>query len=146
MRFLRSELGEYLNGLGVSTDPAHRVLGGADVGAATALGVALELSDQYGAVLAQSPRLRSFVLDLQALELLPNGLIEAFVTQEPLPLRIWMEAGSHEHPVEVVAPSRRLHDVLRLRGYGVQHREFQGAGELHWQESLPEGLIALLGE
>jgi enterochelin esterase-like enzyme len=60
---------------------------------------------------------------------------------EPPPLRIWMDVGRYEWLLE---PNRRMHRLLREKGYNIAYREFNGGHNYRsWRNSIWQGLERL---
>ena len=74
-------------------------------------------------------------------------------TRPPVPVRIWMEAGSLERGpnqrgilTTLFLSNRHLHHLLQAKGYDVTYREYVGAHDfVTWRGSLADGLIHLFG-
>ena len=75
-------------------------------------------------------------------------LTRKFVTTPLRPLRFYLEVGVLEAGlVNPVAEHRRLRDLLEAKGYHTVYSEFPGGHDYFtWQNSLGEGLIALLAQ
>jgi enterochelin esterase family protein len=78
-------------------------------------------------------------------------LIEQFAMTEHLPLRVYLEAGLLEDQRDapgttILRANRHLRDVLRAKGYWLHYQEYCGGHQyINWRGTLPDGLIALLG-
>ncbi len=79
----------------------------------------------------------------------PDWLIEQFARAGRLPLRFYIEAQRYDvglYGADILAASRHMRDVLRLKGYRVTHLEFDGGHDGYTQRgTVAGGLMALLG-
>lgn len=80
----------------------------------------------------------------------PSSLTRDYVQAPVRPVRFYLEAGLFEGnragQAGILESTRHLRDVLRAKGYSVQHREYAaGHDYLHWRGTLATGLTALLG-
>lgn len=74
-------------------------------------------------------------------------MIEEFKTSKRLPIRFYMEIGIYDLGAALLGSNRQLRDVLQLKGYDVDYREFAGGHNfVNWRGSLADGLISLLGQ
>ena len=133
---------------GITPDPARTVLAGASYGGLAAATVALRRSDRFGNALSMSG---SFWWAPQgsASDGTPHVAAE-FAARDRLPIRFFLSAGSFEtsrHGGDgILQTSRSLRDILRLKGYAVDWREYAGGHDyLVWRGALADGLIALFG-
>ncbi|HEU4390735.1 MAG TPA: alpha/beta hydrolase-fold protein [Blastocatellia bacterium] len=73
-------------------------------------------------------------------------MIEEFKASKRLPIRFYMEIGIYDLGAAMLGSNRELRDVLQLKGYDVDYREFAGGhNSQNWRGSLADGLISLLG-
>jgi enterochelin esterase family protein len=73
-------------------------------------------------------------------------MIEAFKSGKRLPIRFYMEIGIYDLGAAMLGSNRELRDVLQLKGYDVDYREYAGGhNSANWRGSLANGLISLLG-
>ena len=73
-------------------------------------------------------------------------MIEEFKRSKRLPLRFYMEVGIYDLGAAVLGSNRELRDVLQLKGYDVDYREYVGGhNTANWRGSFADGLISLLG-
>lgn len=74
----------------------------------------------------------------------PEPLTARIAGTSRLPIELFMEVGVMELPAQLDT-NRRLHDVLRSKGYPVDYREFNGNHSyLNWRGTVAAGMIALL--
>lgn len=129
----------------VTSDPARSIVGGSSYGGLGATFVGLRASDHFGNVLSQSG---SFWWDFKD-DHPQEWLTQQFISEPRLPLRFYMEVGLQEKDGRVsvmVPPNRHLRDILRLKGYEVEYREFNGGHDyVCWRGSFADGLLALIG-
>lgn len=78
--------------------------------------------------------------------------MEQFARSPRLPLRFYLEAGTHETmvvgggPVSLLGSVRHMRDVLVAKGYPVTYAEFEGGHDYAcWRATLADGLIHLAG-
>lgn len=145
-------------------DARRAVVGGASMGGLMACYVGLRYSRAFGNVLSQSGALgasadavrgagkgsgglESALSESYSEE--PDWLIGQFAGARRLPLRFYIEAQRYDvglYGADILAASRHMRDVLRLKGYRVTHREFNGGHDGYTQRgTVAEGLVALLG-
>lgn len=92
------------------TDAAHTGVGGASLGGLLALHLGLTYPEVFGRLAVLSPSLWWDQQEvIRRYEKLPHKL----------PLRIWLDTGTHEgkRPEAVTADARRMRDVLRKHGW-----------------------------
>jgi len=131
----------------VAGDPARTIVGGVGLSAVTATLLGLRHPDLFGNVLAQSGHFA---------EKLPGDveherLANLIATNPAVPVRFHLDVGLLEtHPTpdggpSVLVSNRHLRHLLQARGYRVHYEEFSGGSDpLCWQETLVDGLLALL--
>ncbi len=149
--FLATELLPYVRArYRVSSDPFRVVLAGSSDGGLAALCAAHQHFKLFGNVLSQSANVfyspksatpaNAYLRD-------SAWLTRKFVTTPLRPLRFYLEVGVLEAGlVNPVAEHRRLRDVLDAKGYHTVYSEYPGGHDFFtWQNSLGDGLIALLG-
>jgi enterochelin esterase-like enzyme len=130
----------------VKDGPSHVVLAGSSRGGVAASHCAFLHSDVVGGVLSQSGAY--FVRKDDPPPAWPvtensGDLLLAFRDSAHLPIRFYLEVGRFD---SLVGLNRELRDVLLLKGYSVDYREFDGGHDyLAWRGSLADGLISLLG-
>jgi enterochelin esterase family protein len=148
-RFLVQELLPWVEKtVGIRFHPDRTALVGLSGGGLCALRFALEYPEHFRLVLSQSGSL--WAEDPVRHE--PGSVIGAILARpRPLPLRIYMEAGTFENragdsEVSLLGANRHVRDVLRLKGYAVTYREFHGGHEFQcWRQSLVDALPSLMG-
>ena len=128
--------------------PERVVLVGASFGGLCASYVALQRSDSFGAVLSMSG---SFWVNGKDVEHDPltfkeGGMQAAFLGEERLPIKFYLETGCYEI-AEIVLTNRHLRDILISKGYDVIYREHPGNHDFtHWTIATVNGLLALTGD
>jgi enterochelin esterase family protein len=134
--------------VGVHCHPDRTALVGLSGGGLCALRFALQYPEHFRLVLSQSG---SFWAE-DPVRHEPGSVIGAILARpRPLPLRIYMEAGTFENragdgEVSLLGANRHVRDVLRLKGYAVTYREFHGGHEFQcWRQSLVDVLPSLMG-
>ena len=132
----------------VHPSPDRTLLAGLSCGGLAALHWAAEHPERFRLVLSQSGAFQM----AQPPDEEPGSIIRSMMDRPLLPLRIYMDAGRLEGNYVVpggmtlLAANRHLRDVLRLKGYGVTYREFNGSHDFEsWRETLVDGLVDLLG-
>jgi enterochelin esterase-like enzyme len=125
----------------VSTDPAHTILAGQSLGGLTCAYAARSHPDRFGWVIGQSTSVW-WPGDGQG-GLSGQQVLDAYATGAHLPIRFFLEVGSHEG--ELLHSVRSLRDVLAQRHYTVRYREYEGGHDYAcWQGGLADGLIVAL--
>lgn len=146
--FVALELISWLrNHYRVKDGPSHVVLAGSSRGGVAASHCAFLHSDVVGNVLSQSGAY--FVRKDDPPPAWPvtedtGDLILAFRNSPRVPVKFYMEVGRFD---SLVTLNRELRDVLLLKGYRVDYREFDGGHDyLYWRGSLADGLVSLIGK
>ena len=148
--FLANELLPFVETKTGTLPPGTRtVLAGASYGGLASTCVALQYPQRFGNVLSQSG---SFWWAPEAAagqpQQEPEWLTRRYADAPRQPIRFWLEAGRFETghgQSSILETNRHLRDVLRAKGYAVEHREFSGGHDwYHWRGSLADGLAALL--
>jgi enterochelin esterase family protein len=127
----------------VTSKPGSTVLVGQSLGGLAAAYAGLQAPHRFGLLLSQSG---SFWWPGDSPgEIDADALIGAYANTPRRPVRLFQEAGLLER--DLLASNRRLHKVLRGRGYDVVYREYQGGHDYAcWRGGLADGLIALLAQ
>lgn len=139
--------------------PSNVVVAGASRGGFAATNIAFLHSETVGSVLSQSGSYwitKKIMQDeREKVPFYPNQyvypretgmMIEAFKNSERLPIRFYMDIGLYEDGAAMLGTNRQLRDVLQLKGYDVDYREFYSDhGFQSWRARLSVGLISLLG-
>lgn len=124
----------------------HVVLAGSSRGAVAASHCALLHSDVVGNVLSQSGAF--FVRKDDPPPAWPitedsGDLLLSFRNSRRVPIKFYMEVGRFD---SLVGLNREMRDVLLLKGYSLDYREFDsGHDYIYWRGSLADGLMSLLG-
>lgn len=122
----------------VTDDPARRIVDGLSYGGLTALFAGLRRPDVFGNVIAHSPSLWWQPAGAGA-----EWLVDQYELSPPVPVRVYLEVGSHEGPA-MVPVNRRLRDVLDRKGYDVDYVEYNGGHDLNcWRGGLADALRLL---
>lgn len=119
--------------LDVTRSPGAFGILGASMGGLMALYTGLRWPEVFGRVVSQSG----------AFELGDDVMVTTpLVTHGPVPpIRVWMDVGSMEW---LLPANRRMHELLRGRGYDVTYREYNGGHNYPaWRDDLPRTLEAL---
>jgi len=130
----------------IAADPARAVVAGSSYGGLAAAYAGFRHPEAFGNVLSQSG----------AFFWRPEGdpehdwLIRQFVAGPTLPVRFYLDVGAFENgfndPSMLVA-NRHMRDVLRAKGYPVAYAEYVGGHDYPcWEVTLPDGLMALMGD
>jgi enterochelin esterase family protein len=131
----------------ISTDPKKNVVAGASFGGLAATYTAFKHPDIFGNVLSQSGSFWWSPTYLQDGSPSPNaGWMVKQVAESPRkPIRFYLTAGSWESP-GMLSANRIMHSVLIGKGNKVDYVEVaNGHNYVNFQQTLPDGLIALLG-
>lgn len=73
-------------------------------------------------------------------------LIEELKSRARLPVRFYIEVGRFDLGAAMLGANRELRDVLQVKGYEVEYREFDGGHDVaQWRGSLSDGLVATFG-
>lgn len=150
-RFLATELMPWARERGVRASAARTVVTGSSYGGLAAAYAGLQHPEWFGRVYSQSgsfwwqPPKASAAGDRE-----PEWLTREYAARPRQPLAFYLEAGLFEgsrgRQVGILESTRHLRDVLRAKGYAVQHVEHaSGHDYLHWRGTLATGIAALLG-
>ena len=132
----------------VTSDPARTVIAGSSLGGLQAACTAIAAPERFGNVLAQSGAFQQKPEAAKVAEWVAHRL----GLGPQLPLRFYLDAGlletwSGPGDPSILDANRHLHEALLRKGYDVTYREFAGGhGYANWQVTIPDGLIALLGQ
>jgi enterochelin esterase family protein len=75
-----------------------------------------------------------------------SWLIEALKESSRVPVRFYFDVGMYDLGAAMVGANRQLRDILILKGYDVEYREFAGDHSYaNWRGTFADGLISLLG-
>jgi enterochelin esterase family protein len=134
VRFLADELVWWIDErYATSTDPQQRALGGAGLGAALSLHVALERPDVFGRVIAQSP-VPSDATDKF------SALLERNAERGFGPPHCYVDGGRYQSAA-AIQYVQSLCDALLSGGAAVSYQGFAGDGSfLSWRTTLPDAL------
>lgn len=148
--FLAHELLPWLrHRYALKTRASGTVLAGSSLGGLASADAALRYPGLFGNVLAQSGA-------FQAVRPRKRGssvsLMQRLARAPRLPLRFYLEVGTHEEAVgtgmtvSLLGSVRHLRDVLQAKGYPFEYAEFQGGHDYAcWRGSLGDGIEYLLG-
>jgi enterochelin esterase-like enzyme len=132
---------------GIKDGPSHVVLAGSSRGGVAASHCAFLHSDVVGNVLSQSGAF--FVRKDDPPPAWPvtedsGDLLLSFRNSPRVPVKFYMEVGRFD---SLVSLNREMRDILLLKGYSLDYREFDGGHDYYyWRGSLADGLISLLGQ
>ena len=132
----------------VSKDPKFNVAAGSSLGGLAAAYTAFSHPEIFGEVISQSGSYWWSPQYLTDISPSPNAgwMIKQFAESAPKRIRFYMEAGIWES-AGMLSSNRMLHSVLKGKGYQVSYSEFLGGHYYaYWQQTLPDGLIAVLGD
>jgi len=149
--FLETELVPWVRaGYAVSDAPEDGFVTGVSYGGLASLWIGLRLPHLFGAVISQSASLWwgpgiDMEKPLRAQAYAPEWLTERYASSPRLPLRIWMEIGLMEPLDNMIAPNRRMRDVLRSKGYDLVYRETPGGHDYAlWRGTLATALETMV--
>lgn len=131
----------------IKDGPSHVVLVGSSRGAVAAGHCAFLHSDVVGNVLSQSGAF--FVRKDDPPPAWPvtedsGDLVISFRDNPRVRVKFYMEVGRFD---TLVGLNREMRDVLLLKGYAVDYREFDGGHDyFYWRGSLADGLVSLIGQ
>ena len=131
-------------------DPARTALGGDSLCGTIAAYAALRRPDVFGEVLAQSGAFQ-FNNSNDADKEEPEWLARQFAKMPKSNVFFYLEVGLMEDRpgggTTLLASNRHLRDVLTAKGYRVHYSEvYSDHDPVHWRRTLPEALIAILGQ
>jgi len=131
----------------INEGPSHVVLAGSSRGGVAASHCAFLHSDVVGNVLSQSGAFWVRNEDPQPpwpISTDSGDLLLSFRNSPRVPIKFYMEVGRFD---SLYSLNRELRDVLLLKGYSLDYREFDGGHDyFYWRGSLADGLISLLGQ
>lgn len=137
----------------MSSDPSETILAGGSRGGLAATCAALQYPSIFGNVISQSGQFTWPAGDSELEEENEKTdqeygwLMRQYGARARLPIQFYLAVGLLERgPYSFLMANRHLRDVLKAKGYTVYYREFSGGHEdIHWRNTLPEALLALLG-
>lgn len=131
----------------VSQDPKLNVVAGSSFGGLAAAYTAFVHPEFFGNVLSQSGSYWWSPTYLQDVSPSPNAgwMVKQFAESTSKPLQFYMSVGSWES-AGMLSGNRILTSVLKGKGNEVIYSEVvSGHNYVNFQQSFPDGLIALLG-
>ena len=132
-------------------DPDKTAIVGVSAGGLMAPYIALCHPEVFGNVIAQS----GYFDWKPDGDMEPGWLPRQYVESPRLHLKFYLDAGLYETevstiegpPTDILASTRRMRNLLQMKGYPVHYSEFSGGhGPMNWARTLADGLIALFGE
>ena len=61
---------------------------------------------------------------------------------ETLPIDFYIDVGLYDLGLARVGTNRQFRDILKLKGYEVEYREYNGGhAHLNWRHSISDGLL-----
>jgi len=132
----------------ISKDPKLNVVSGSSFGGLAAAYTAFVHPEIFGNVLSQSGAFWWSPTYLQDVSPSPNAgwLVKQFAESTSKPIRFYMSVGSWES-AGMLSGNRILRSVLAGKGNQVVYSEVvSGHNYANFQQSFPDGLIALLGD
>ncbi|TDQ23754.1 alpha/beta hydrolase [Tenacibaculum caenipelagi] len=125
------------------------VLAGSSRGGFAASYVALKHSNSIGNVLSQSGSywIKGTKNENHWIYPKENGkLIDAYKKSKLLPVNFYMDIGLYDAGASMLGMNRQFRDILELKGYKVDYREFKGGHSyVNWRGTLSDGIISLIG-
>lgn len=147
-RFIAADLVPWLRKhYRIAKDPKLNVVAGSSFGGLAAAYTAFVHPEIFGNVLSQSGSFWWSPTYLQDVAPSPNAgwMVKKFAESTPKPLRFYMSVGLWEG-AGMLSGNRILHSVLTGKGNEVIYSEVvSGHNYANFQNTFPEGLIALLG-
>jgi enterochelin esterase family protein len=131
-------------------DPDKTAIVGLSRGGLMAPYIALCHPEVFGNVIAQS----GYFDWKPEGDIEPGWLPRQYAESPLLPLKFHLDAGFYETevstiegpPTDILASTRRMRDLLQMKGYPVHYSEFSGGhGPINWPRTLADGLLALFG-
>lgn len=157
--FLATELMPWARAQGVYADAGHTVIAGSSFGGLAAAYAGMAYPELFGKVYSQSGSFwwspvsggDNISHENGAIDNQPEWLTREYARLPQKALAFYLEAGLFESGKQqqagILESTRHLRDVLRAKGYAVQHVEYaSGHDYLHWRGTLATGLTALLGQ
>lgn len=125
------------------------IVAGSSRGGFAASYIALRHSDVIGNVLSQSGSywIKGTKEENHWIYPEDNGkLINAYKQSKQLPIKFYMDIGLYDAGASMLGMNRQFRDILELKGYDVDYREFKGGHSyVNWRGTLSDGLISLIG-
>ena len=133
-----------------SAEPSRTVLAGSSLGGLESAQAALHYPRLFGNVLAQSGAFQAFQFRGKKA---PPSLMREFARAPLVPVRFYLDAGTHEVMAipntasTLLGSVRHMRDVLEAKGYPVAYAEFEGGHDYAcWRGTFADGLLLLLGQ
>ncbi|KHT59388.1 hypothetical protein RJ44_08830 [Alteromonas macleodii] len=126
-------------------EPKKVVISGPSRAAYAAASTAFLHSEKVNGVLSQSG---SFYYTLQKKENWPiypkfeGKILKEYMDAETLPIDFYIDVGLYDLGLARVGTNRQFRDILKLKGYEVEYREYNGGhAHLNWRHSISDGLL-----
>lgn len=146
LQFLSQELLPWVRAnYHVTQNPAQTIVAGSSYGGLAACFAGLERPDLFGKVLSQSGAFwwNPVKEDENSQQC---WLLERFQSRPGVSLTFYLDVGKLEPP-NMIHVNHRFCEMLREKGYSFHFAEFNGGHDYNaWQETLSDGLIALIGK
>ncbi|MDF0715859.1 alpha/beta hydrolase-fold protein [Muricauda sp. 334s03] len=125
------------------------ILAGSSRGGFAASFIALNHSDVIGNVLSQSGSYWIKGTKNENHWIYPEDdgkLIPAYKNSKRLPIKFYMDIGLYDAGASMLGSNRQFRDILMIKGYDVDYREFKGGHNyVNWRGTLADGIISLIG-
>lgn len=125
------------------------VLAGSSRGGFAASYIALRHSNTIGNVLSQSGSywIKGTKDENHWIYPEDNGkLINLYKKSQRLPIKFYMDVGLYDAGASMLGMNRQFRDILEIKGYEVDYREFKGGHNyINWRGTLSDGIISLIG-
>jgi enterochelin esterase-like enzyme len=148
-QFIGAELVPWIRArYGIGKNAKLNVVGGCSFGGLAAGYTAFVHPEIFGNVLSQSGSFWWSPTYLEDVSPSPNAgwMVKQFAESAPKPLRVYMSVGSWES-AGMLSGNRILRSVLLGKGNAVSYSEVvSGHNWANFQQTFPDGLIALLGD
>lgn len=129
--------------------PEHVVISGFSRGGFAASYTALRHPTVIGNVLSQSGSYWIKGTEDENHWIYPEDdglLIKLYKEHDRVPVQFYMDVGLYDAGVSMLGMNRQFRDILLVKGYTVDYREFKGGHSyVNWRGTLSDGLISLLG-
>lgn len=133
----------------IHSGPDKVVLAGSSRGGFASSFIALRHSNIIGNVLSQSGSywIKGTKDENHWIYPEDNGkLIGLYKQSERLPIKFYMDIGLYDAGASMLGMNRQFRDILELKGYEVDYREFKGGHNyVNWRGTFSDGLISLIG-
>ncbi len=126
-------------------EPKKVIVSGPSRAAYAAASTAFLHSDKINGVLSQSGSFYYTLEDKTNWPIYPQfegKILYQYMDAERLPIHFYLDVGLYDLGLARVGTNRQFRDILKLKGYKVEYREYNGGhAHLNWRHTISDGLL-----